>query len=72
MDNNFKGSGVFALDGITGMLIATVLLLSILAGLTVWGLGVQNANQTKFYKVTDEKSIKMIDPTSGTHRVLVK
>ena len=71
MDNNFKGSGIFSLDGITGMLIATVLLLSILAGLTVWGLGVQNANQTKFYKVTDEKSIKMIDPTSGTHRALV-
>ena len=71
MDNNFKGSGIFSLDGITGMLIATVLLLSILAGLTVWGLGVQNANQTKFYKVTDEKSIKMIDTTSGTHRALV-
>ncbi|MBU0633053.1 DUF4006 family protein [bacterium] len=71
MDNNFKGSGVFSLDGITGMLIATVLLLTILAGLTVWGLGVQNANQTKFYKVTDEKSIKMIDSTSDTHRVLV-
>jgi hypothetical protein len=71
MDNNFKGSGVFSLDGITGMLIATVLLLSILAGLTVWGLGVQNANQTKFYKITDEKSIKMIDPTSGTHRAVV-
>lgn len=71
MENNFKGSGVFSLDGITGMLIATVLLLTILAGLTVWGLGVQNANQTKFYKVTDEKSIKMIDATSDTHRVLV-
>ncbi len=71
MDNNFKGSGVFSLDGITGMLIATVLLLSILAGLTVWGLGVQNANQTKFYKVTDEKSIKMIDPANSTHRAFV-
>ncbi|WP_345992736.1 DUF4006 family protein [Sulfurimonas sp. HSL-1716] len=71
MENNFKGSGIFSLDGITGMLIATVLLLSILAGLTVWGLGVQNANQQKFYKITDEKSIKMIDTTSGTHRVLV-
>jgi hypothetical protein len=70
VDNNFKGSGVFSLDGITGMLIATVLLLSILAGLTIWGLGVQQANQQKFYKVVDEKSIKMIDPTSGTHRVL--
>jgi hypothetical protein len=63
VDNNFKGSGVFSLDGITGMLIATVLLLSILAGLTIWGLGVQQANQQKFYKVVDEKSIKMIDPT---------
>ncbi|MDD2356914.1 MAG: DUF4006 family protein [Thiovulaceae bacterium] len=70
VDNNFKGSGVFSLDGITGMLIATVLLLSILAGLTIWGLGVQQANQQKFYKVVDEKSIKMIDPTNGTHRVL--
>ena len=70
VDNNFKGSGVFSLDGITGMLIATVLLLSILAGLTIWGFGVQQANQQKFYKVVDEKSIKMIDPTNGTHRVL--
>jgi hypothetical protein len=70
VDNNFKGSGVFSLDGITGMLIATVLLLSILAGLTIWGLGVQQANQQKFYKIVDEKSIKMIDPTNGTHRVL--
>ena len=70
VDNNFKGSGVFSLDVITGMLIATVLLLSILAGLTIWGLGVQQANQQKFYKVVDEKSIKMIDPTNGTHRVL--
>lgn len=70
VDNNFKGSGVFSLDGITGMLIATVLLLSILAGLTVWGLGVQNANQTKFYEVKDEQSIKMIDTANVTHRVM--
>ena len=71
MDNNFKGSSVFSLDGITGMLIATVLLLSILAGLTIWGLGVQNANQTKFYKIVNEKSIKMNSTENGTHRVMV-
>ena len=71
MENNFKGSGVFSLDGITGMLIATVLLLSILAGLTIWGLGVQETNQQKFYKVTDEKAIKMIDTENTSHRVLV-
>lgn len=69
-ENNFKGSSVFALDGITGMLIATVLLLTILAGLTVWGLGVQNANQDKFYQITDEQSIKMNDTASATHRVM--
>jgi Family of unknown function (DUF4006) len=70
VDNNFKGSGVFSLDGITGMLIATVLLLSILAGLTIWGLGVQNANQTKFYEIKDEQSIKMIDKANAAHRVM--
>ena len=72
VDNNFKGSGVFSLDGFTGMLIDTVLLLSILAGLSIWGLGVQNANQDKFYKINDEKSIKMIDTTSASHREIVK
>ena len=71
VDNNFKGSSIFSLDGITGMLIATVLLLAILAGLTAWGLGVQNANQQKFYKITNEKSIKMNDTSSHAQRVMV-
>jgi len=53
-----ENRSVFALDGITGMLIATVLLLSILAGLTVWGLGVQNANMDKFYEVKNAEQIK--------------
>ena len=54
-----ENRSVFALDGVTGMLIATALLLSILAGLTVWGLGVQQANANNFYKIENEKSIKM-------------
>ena len=33
-----ENRSLFALDGITGMLIATVLLLTILAGLTVWNM----------------------------------
>jgi hypothetical protein len=53
-----ENRSVFALDGITGMLIATVLLLSILAGLTVWGLSVQNANMANFYELKDETSIR--------------
>ena len=65
-----ENRSVFALDGITGMLIATVLLLSILAGLTTAALGVQQANASKFYEIQDETSIKMIDPTSASHRVM--
>lgn len=53
-----ENRNVFGLDGIAGMLIATALLLSILAVFTVWGLSVQNANMTNFYKVVNEKDIK--------------
>jgi len=67
-----ENRSVFALDGITGMLIATVLLLSILAGLTVWGLGVQQSSAANFYQVENEKEIKMISTENGAHRVDVK
>jgi len=67
-----ENRSVFALDGVTGMLIATVLLLSILAFLTVLGLGVQNANASNFYKITNEKSIKMFSAENAKHIVDVK
>ncbi len=41
--------GVFGLHGVTGMLIATVLLLAILAFLTTWGIGVQQGSASNFY-----------------------
>jgi len=40
---------VFGLSGVTGMLIATVLLLAILVVLTVWGIGVQQKSASNFY-----------------------
>ncbi len=46
-----ENRSVFALDGITGMLIATVLLLTILVGLTIWGIGVQNTSANNFYDI---------------------
>ncbi len=55
-----ENRSVFALDGVTGMLIATVLLLSILVFLSVSAMSVQNANAENFYKIENEKSIKMI------------
>ena len=52
---------VFGLHGITGMLIATVLLLSILAGLTVWGISAQQVAADNPYEITNPQAIKMID-----------
>jgi len=43
---------VFGLNGVTGMLIATVLLLSILVFLTKWGIGVQQNSASNFYDPT--------------------
>ena len=67
-----ENRSVFALDGVTGMLIATVLLLTILAVLTVIGLGVQNANATNFYDIKDQQSIKMKSVNNTSHLVDVK
>lgn len=68
-NNTNENRNVFALDGVTGMLIATVLLLSILAFLTVQGLGVQHANGANFYKVEKEDTIKMFGSTRAEHIV---
>ena len=61
---------IFALDGISGMLIATVLLLGILGFLVTCAVKVQQGNATNFYQIENEKDIKMFDATSVTHRVM--
>jgi len=67
-----ENRSIFALDGITGMLIATVLLLSILAFLTVLGLGAQQSNAENFYKIDNPKEIQMISEDNAKHWVNVK
>jgi len=67
-----ENRSVFALDGVTGMLIATVLLLSILVVLTMAALNVQGANATNFYDIKDETSIKMNAVENSKHLVDVK
>ena len=64
-----ENRSVFGLHGVTGMLIATALLLSILAGLTVWSLSVQQANAQNFYTIENEKEIKMFSKDNAKHRV---
>ena len=64
-----ENRSIFSLDGITGMLIATALLLTILAVLTAWGINVQNANMANFYEVKDEQKIRMFGSKVEDHIV---
>ena len=67
-----ENRGVFALDGVTGMLIATVVLLSILGFLTYLAIGAQQNSATNFYKIVNEKTIKMRSTDNVKHIVDVK
>jgi hypothetical protein len=67
-----ENRSVFALDGVVGMLIATALLLSILAFLSVSAMSVQHANAENYYKIKDEKSIKMFSTDNYKHVVDAK
>ncbi|MDR2080659.1 MAG: DUF4006 family protein [Campylobacteraceae bacterium] len=62
---------IFHIHGITGMLIATVLLLSILGVLTVLGVIVQGSVADKPYKFVEPQSIQMNDPGNAAKRVVV-
>jgi len=63
---------IFHLNGITGMLIATVLLLSILAFLTVWGLSVQQNEATNYYTIENQTDIQMNSTANADKYKLAK
>ncbi len=67
-----ENRSVFALDGVTGMLIATVLLLSILVFLTINAMMVQEREATNYYDIKDEQSIRMNSVDNAKHLVDVK
>ncbi|EOW3781549.1 DUF4006 family protein [Campylobacter jejuni] len=66
MENNNRC--VFSLSGVTGMSIATVLLLAILAVLTIWGLKAQQEVMQKPYSLKDVQSVKMFGSKEQDHR----
>ncbi len=66
MENNNRC--VFSLSGVTGMLIATVLLLTISAVLTIWGLKAQQEVMQKPYSLKDVQSVKMFGSKEQDHR----
>ncbi len=63
---------IFALHGITGMLIATVLLLAVEGTLVFLAVGVQQDVATDYYYIEDAKSIKMLSADNAAHVVLHK
>ena len=62
-----ENRSIFSLSGISGMLIATLLLLSILAGLTVWAINAQQDSATKFYKIENVQNLEMINQNNASH-----
>jgi hypothetical protein len=67
-----ENRSVWALNGLTGGLIATGLLLSILAFLSYKAMSVQHENAENYYKVVNEKSIKMFSTENAKHIVDAK
>lgn len=63
---------VFALNGISGMLIAVVLLLSILGTLTFFGLKAQQAVADKPYKIADPQALQMKDAANANQKAIAK
>lgn len=62
---------VFALNGATGMLIATVLLLSILGVLTYLGILAQQDAMQKPYELVGADSVKMLSDMRTESKVMV-
>ena len=68
---NESERGVFALNGITGYLIAVVLLLSILGGLTYFAISTQKANAEVYYEVNqDLNGLKFNSPDNHKLRTI--
>lgn len=69
---NENERGVFSLHGLTGGLIATALLLSILVFLSVGAVSVQQENATNVYKIENPQDLQMISEDNEKHLVDVK
>ncbi len=67
-----ESRSIFALHGITGMLLATVLLLAVEGTLVFLAIGVQQDVSQDYYYIEDAKSIKMFSADNAGHVVLHK
>ena len=65
-----KNRNIFALNGISGFLIAVVLLLSIVAVLTYIGIRSQQEVATKPYSLKDAAGIQMKSVDNAKHVII--
>ncbi len=65
-----KNRNIFALNGISGYLVAVLLLLSILGVLTYIGIGLQKDVATKPYSLKDASSIEMKSVDNSKHVII--
>lgn len=63
---------IMGLNGISGFLLATLGLVVTVLTLAYLAYGTQVENATNYYKIKDEKSIKMIGSERANHVVDVK
>ena len=65
-----KNRNIFALNGISGYLVAVLLLLSILGVITYIGIGLQKDVATKPYSLKDASSIEMKSVDNAKHVII--
>ena len=65
-----KNRNIFALNGISGYLVAVLLLLSILGVLTYICIGLQKDVATKPYSLKDASSIEMKSVDNAKHVII--
>jgi len=63
---------LFALHGILGMLLATLLLLVIEGALVFFAVGVERDTAQEYYYIEDAKNIEMFNTESASHVKLLK
>ena len=67
-----ESRSIFALHGVTGMLIATVLLLAVEGTLVFLAISAQQGAAQEYYYIEDAKGIKMRDANNASHVALHK
>jgi hypothetical protein len=67
-----ENRSIFALHGITGMIIATLLLLVVEGTLVFMAISVQQDVAQDYYYIEDVKSVKMFSAENASHVKLLK